>query len=143
MSDKWYVRDIDEGRVWGPMSKDEAENMTNQADDLVMFNERIFEPQFVLSDEVQALIGDLEGMAAPGAPDCIEEIAGRAVDTLILLSAKRQVHGTVNSGIIEIDDCPPDVEVTIDDYDIEGIDDPDRIVEDDDGQDCLRLTFRG
>jgi len=130
---RWYVKHED-GDIWGPMSKEEAEKMRDQLDDAMMFNERIFSSQFVTSAEVERLILDLGGMEtclksndplSAGASNLIQ----RAIDALTLLSAKKVVTGTIQGGVLELDEVSEGVEVDIRDYDTDGVDE--ELVEED------------
>jgi hypothetical protein len=137
---KWYLRDIDQGKVWGPMSKDEAESMADQLDDVVMFDERIFEPQFITSEEVELLLRDLRDMKSGCREDAVGNLCQRAEDAITLLSAKKLVHGTVEGGILDISEVSPGIEVVVNDYDIQEVDE-DRLSEDEDGRRCVRLEY--
>lgn len=85
---RWYVRTLDSGEVWGPMSQTQAESMRDQLDDAVMFNEGIFEPKFSCSDEVEELIAKMRSVATAGIviPHVAQELLAEAVDALVLLS---------------------------------------------------------
>jgi hypothetical protein len=97
---RWYVRALGNGEVWGPMSQAEAESMRDQLYDAVMFDDRIFEPQFVVSDKVRGLILELQGIRdarhiiRDGANDPIGMVCQRACDALILLSCA--TNGGIN-----------------------------------------------
>jgi len=86
---KWYVR-RECGAVDGPMSEEDARFNSERLDGAVMYNERIFEPQFVTSEEVEELLAELRNCRELDTPLCESavELCQRAVDTIILLSAK-------------------------------------------------------
>jgi len=116
----WYVRHED-GDIWGPMSKAEAESMRDQLDDACMFDERIFSPRFVTNAEVEGLLADLRGMK-DGEDDALGELCQRAADTITLLCNERLVTGTIQGGVLDLDPLPLGVSVDIRDYDTDGVD---------------------
>ncbi|KKK72969.1 hypothetical protein LCGC14_2898560 [marine sediment metagenome] len=93
---RWYVR-RECGDVQGPMSQEDAEFESGRLDGAVMFNERIFEPEFVVSNEVDILIGELRAHLARAESGCGPEsdcntLIRRSVDALILLSKQKPVE---------------------------------------------------
>jgi len=92
---RYYVR-AEDGDIWGPMSKDEAEGMRDQLDDALIFPETIFE--------------------------------------------QRVVTGSVEGGVLDFDSVPAGVEVQINDYDTDGVDE-DRLSEDEDGRLCVQSVY--
>jgi hypothetical protein len=153
---RWYIRDLDGGTVWGPYTKEEAEIQASHLDDVVMFSERIFEPQFVTSLEVGVLIEDMktietatdvwsgksEQQEVDITPFYLMGVAKRARNALVLLSAKKLVTGTIDGGVLDIDEVPAGVEVKINDYDCQDVDE-DRLSEDEDGRHFVSLEFGG
>lgn len=98
MSDKWYVRSLDDGVVFGPYSRAEAEGIRDRLEDAVMFDESIFEPKFSTSAEVEELVNRLRSLnstfLASGSPVAYwrnkpDSILIEAVDALILLSREK------------------------------------------------------
>ena len=108
---QWYVRHLDDGEVWGPMSQAEAEDMRDQSDGACMFNERIFEPRFVTTEEVELVleklknIDKLERERIPSASSF--SVAREAIDVITLLCKKDNVF--TSSEIDElVDQLGPD-----------------------------------
>lgn len=53
---------------------------------------------------------------------------------------KRTATVTIKGGVVQDVDCPPDVQVVIQDYDVEGFDQAD-LAEDDKGGRYLKMTW--
>ncbi len=89
---QWYVR-TECGDVRGPMDKEDAEQERDRLDGAVMYNERIFEPEFVVSSEVETLVKDLGCLVkrfrlcrdCGGFDSEDRELCQRAIDTITLL----------------------------------------------------------
>jgi hypothetical protein len=92
---KYYVKHED-GDIWGPMDKDQAEGMRDQLDDACIFDETIFD--------------------------------------------QKVVTGSVEGGVVDFDSVPAGVEVHINDYDTDGIDE-DRLTEDEEGRLCVQSVY--
>jgi hypothetical protein len=92
----WYVKYEGTGEVSGPMSEGDALSEAELTDVLV-FNENIFSPKFVTTEEVDSLLLDMKKAAGANlgvlenpfhsaSVSLIQEIMQRAIDTIILLS---------------------------------------------------------
>ncbi len=89
---KWYVR-TECGDVRGPMSREDAEFESVRLQGAVMYNERIFEPQFVTTEEVDSLLEALRAHKqshSVSQGDDVPELCQRAIDTITLLSKKSE-----------------------------------------------------
>ncbi len=69
-------------------------------------------------------------------------ICQQAIDMILSLSAKKVIIGSIEGGVLSLDEVPDGVTVLIYDYDIEGVDaPPGGFAEDDDGRECMKLEF--
>jgi hypothetical protein len=126
----WYVRYEGTGEVQGPMSRDEALLRAGEADCLV-FHERIFEPQFVASEEVKVLLRRVaeqrrqieERPKLDLDHQSILDVIIEAGEMIILLSAKKRITGTIEGGVLSLDEVPAGVSIDVRDYDVVGEED--------------------
>lgn len=97
--ERWYVRVLETGTVYGPVTKTRAEQrlaelMDGTSLNAVLFNEKIFEPQFVPSEEVEEVILHLRSVKQHAdvpefARGLLAPFCNRAAELLVLLSAKK------------------------------------------------------
>ena len=123
---KWYVR-TECGDVRGPMSQEDAEFERDRLDGAVMYNERIFEPEFVTTEEVETILAEMKSVATAGIVEA-KEIA----EKLVLLSREKVVTGSIEGGVLNLGEVPEGVSIDIRDYDTDGVD-PDLVKTDDNG----------
>ena len=90
---QWYAR-TESGDVRGPMSEENARFEADRLPGAVMYSERIFEPQFVTTSEVDTLIAEMRSSVSmrPTMPNHIfleaQGLLTRAIDTITLLCKK-------------------------------------------------------
>lgn len=90
---QWYVR-TECGDVRGPMDQADAEFERDRLDDACLFSERIFEPRFVTTSEVELLLKDLRDLRgyAEDRPhrketdEAVAKLCQRAIDAITFLS---------------------------------------------------------
>lgn len=137
---KWYVRDTDEGHVFGPMSREEAEDAANRLDNGIMFDENIFEPRFVMSSEVADVVKRLRSCYdrenPPANPLLLE-----AAEALTLLSREKLIEARIEGGVFELDsEMPAGVRLVVRDYDVQGDED---VTTDSEGRECVESEYGG
>lgn len=114
LADQWYVRFEATGEIAGPMTKDKALSTV----DGMAFSENIFSPRFVTTPEVEKILRQLQSMEENDPPG--KSLLQAIIDTITLLSAKKVVTGTIEGGVLSLDDVPDGVDVEINDYDVSG-----------------------
>lgn len=114
---RWYVRGIDEGWIWGPMSEEEANDMCDQMDDVVSFPESLFHPKIVMLEDVSILVSQLRDIAGDDAR-VISLLCRQAAEMIVNLSREKQVTGTIHGGVLELDHVDSGIKVDIRDYDV-------------------------
>lgn len=152
---KWYVRDLETGQVYGPMFEGEADIMQQRMEQAVMFHDRIFEPQFVATEEAEEVLGALKTLSSwtqedhrdlGGHTDEILLICHQARDALILLSSEKVIEVAIEGGVFNLTgEMPSGVRLVVHDYDIEGgtqtADSDDAMIVDDSGRQCVEYTY--
>lgn len=120
---KWYVRDLGTGKVDGPMYQGEADIMQQRMEQAVMFHARIFEPQFVPTEEVELLLNDLkkaarlQGFGRSATDLWLAELLRKAIDALILISREKVVKVAIESGVFNLtEEMPSGVRLVVRDY---------------------------
>lgn len=161
----WYVKYEGTNEISGPMSKEDALQRAERADGMI-FNEKIFEPEFVTSEEVRIMIAELKsireamaiirmedhgqgGVVFEGEDDAVGTVLQRVSDALILLSREKMVEATVEDGVFNVVKMSLGVRLVCRNYDIHlpFLDpessnyDPDRITNDPSGRSCIEREF--
>ena len=113
MSEKnWYVKWEDNDRISGPMSKEEALDMTDIGSGMA-FSEMIFEP-YRLPVNVTEIVNYLLTCKFKGV-NTIQ--LRRAAEMLTLLSCPRQVTATIKGGVFEVETIAQGVDLEVRNYD--------------------------
>lgn len=119
---RWYVRNIDSGEVWGPMTKSEADDMVDTVDDMIMFQETLFEPR-MMSDDIAQSVHNLCQMAGEMSGTTVGDVCRKAAELLVNLSREKLITGKIQGGVLDFDALPLGVRIKVDDYDVDGVDD--------------------
>lgn len=126
----WYVKFEGTGVISGPMSHEKAEYYAEAAVGLV-FSEAVFEQEEVVNfpSKVEDLLKDLHLHVMPlsvgkdyNLDNRLSSLCQRAIDTITNLSREKVVRGTIQGGVLSLEDVPAGVTVDIKDYDCEGVD---------------------
>ncbi|MHA2279679.1 MAG: hypothetical protein ACXAC5_02130 [Promethearchaeota archaeon] len=106
-----------------------------------MFPETIFEP-VPTSDEITRLVDELRSLSERETEDCRDcggfhaedrKTCEQAIHALVGLSRAKVVTGSIQGGVLTLEDVPEGVGVDIKDYDVDGVDE-DRLEESDRGR---------
>lgn len=122
----WYMRHEGTGTIAGPMTYDDALEIAEHG---MVFSEAVFDQEVeeeVILDipkETKNLLAEMESVATAGIviPHVIQEVMKRAIDTIVVLSREKLVTGTIEGGVLSLDDVPEGVIVDIRDYDTDGV----------------------